>query len=278
MIDPKNNKYEYANKSMMDVSIDVDAVATYYPGFIKVWVPNTPIRKILPDWETKKKTSISINAEKTSNETDLERSIRRSQRSVSDYVYCNRFDLFATFTIATDRFNPEQSKSKVHNWIKNQRNRNGRFRYILVPEYHKNGALHFHALMGDYPGEVKRSRSLQTGKYLIRNKKSVYEFPAFTSGFTKVQYIGQSAEDHAKVGNYIRKYITKDMVTIFNQKRYWTSQNLNRPIQEDNPIWYLETTADDVFENEYGKVHTYRDLDTKILPTYIYLLTGDEHL
>lgn len=271
-------RQSHLHKSISEISMDVHAVASYYPGFIKVYIPNTPIRKLLPDWEAQTKTRISDHADQTSNETDLERSIRRSQKSVSDYVYCNRFDLFVTFTIAKDRFDPQKSKNKVHNWLKNQRNRNGKFRYILVPEYHKNGALHFHALIGDYQGEIKRSRHPRTGEYLVRNNKPVYELPSFKSGFTKVQYIGQTAEDHARVGNYIRKYITKEMVSIFNQKRYWASQRLNKPIQEDNPQWYLETKPDEVFENEYGKILTYTKLDTKILPGYVQLLTGEDYL
>jgi len=266
------------NKSFMEISIDVNAIATYYPGLIRVYEPKIPIRKLLPDWEAQTKTKISTNADKTSNEDNLERSIRRSQKIVSDYVLCNRFELFATITIAQDRYSPEQSKNKVHNWLKNQRTRTGKFTYILVPECHKDGALHFHALIGGFLGEVRQSINPQNGNPLTRKGKFVYELPSFTSGFTKVQYIGQTAEDHAKVGNYIRKYITKDMVSIFNQKRFWTSQRLNKPIQEDNPQWYLETEADSVFENEYGKIYTYTNLASKILPGYINLLTGDEHL
>jgi len=272
MIDPSTT-----NKTFMDVSIDVNAIAKYYPGMIRVYRPNVPIRKLLPGWEAQTKTKISTNAEKTSNETYLEQSIRRSQKLVSDYVLCNRFDLFVTLTIAKDRYNPEQSKNKVHNFFKNLRTRTGKIRYILVPEYHKDGALHFHALIGDYAGEVRQSINPHTGKPLVRNKKPVYELPAFTSGFTKVQYIGQSAEDHAKVGSYIRKYITKDMVSVFNQKRFWTSQKLNKPIQEDNPQWYLETKADSEFTNDYGTIYTYTDLASKILPAYIRLLTGEDH-
>jgi len=266
------------NKSFMEVSVDVNAIATYYPGMIKVYEPKIPIRKLLADWEAQTKTTIPISSGKTSNEDDIERSIRRSQKLVSDYVLCNRFELFATITIAQDRYSPEQSKKKVHNWLKNQRTRTGKFTYILVPEYHKDGALHFHALISGFLGEVRQSFNPNNGEPLTRKGKFVYELPSFTSGFTKVQYIGQSAEDHAKVGNYIRKYITKDMVSVFNQKRFWTSQGLNKPIQEDNPQWYLETKADAVFENEYGKIFTYINLETKILPGYIELLTGKEHL
>jgi hypothetical protein len=273
MIDPN-----IARKTFMEVSIDINAVATYYPGMIKVYVPNIPIRKLLPDWEAQTDKYAPINADKTSAESDLERSIRRSQKTVNDLVLCNRFDLFATLTIAKDRYNPIRSKNKVHNWLKYLCKKYGKFPYILVPEYHKDGAFHFHVLIANFPGELKQSFNIKTGKPLIRNGKEVYEFPEFTSGFTKVQYIGQSADDHAKVGNYIRKYITKEMVTIFGQKRYWTSKGLNRPAREDNPQWYLETTPDDVYENDYGKILTYTDLSNKILPAYIILLTGEDRL
>jgi hypothetical protein len=266
------------NKNFIEASIDVKAIATYYPGLIRVYEPKVPIRKLLPDWEAQTTTKISLDADKTSNEDNLERSIRRSQKIVSDYVLCNRFKLFATITIAQDRYSPEQSKNKVQNWLKNQRTRTGKFTYILVPEYHKDGALHFHALIGGFLGEVRQSINSKNGNPLSRKGKFVYELPSFTSGFTKVQYIGQTAEDHAKVGNYIRKYITKDMVSIFNKKRFWTSQGLNKPIQEDNPQWYLETLADEIFENEYGKIFTYTNLQTKILPSYIDQLTSDKNL
>lgn len=273
MNDPGNIHNKHLRKSAEQIGVKVYAMATYYPGMIKVYLPNEPIKRLQPGWESQKKTYHTKLDGKTSNETILERSIRRSQKAVYDYAQSNRFSLFATFTIAKNRHNPQQSKVKIHNWLKNQRKRTSKFPYILVPEYHKDGALHFHVLIGAYPGKLKESQNAKTGKLIMSHKKPVYEFPAFKSGFTKVQYVGDTVEDRQRVGGYIRKYITKEMISVFNQKRYWISQGLKKSPQEDNPKWYKKIKADDTYENEYGTLLTYRDLDNKLLPDYVRKLT-----
>jgi hypothetical protein len=268
MDDKLPNLSTLTNKTQAEITTEVKAIATYYPDMIKVYIPFTPIRKLLPGWEGDQKTPINIEkAEaKTSNETAEERSVRRSQRHVRDYVLCNRFELFATITFAADRHNAEHSKEKLNTWLKNQRDRNGKFRYVIVPEYHKDGALHFHGVFGSYMGRLKQSRSSKSGRPLTSNGKEVYEFAGYKSGFTKVQYIGNTQEDHTKVGGYIRKYITKDMVSIFGKKRYWTSQGLKKPLREDNPAWLEDLIPDTVYENEYGKIYTYTNLWSKAIP------------
>ncbi|MDP3444954.1 MAG: hypothetical protein Q8T08_19010 [Ignavibacteria bacterium] len=266
----KNSNLEkQLNKIKPEISIDVNAIATYYPGMIKVYIPNTPINKTLSDWEAQTSPTLTAFESKTSNETSLERSIRRSQKLVSDYVRCNWFDLFATITIATDRYNTEHSKKKLLTWLKNQRDRNGKFRYIIVSEFHKDGALHFHVLLANYNGKLKRSINPKTGHGIISNGKPVFELSEYKSGFTKVQEIGQTVEDQAKVGRYISKYITKEMVSIFGKKRFWTSKGLKKPIQEDNPQWYMDIKPDDIYENDYGKIYTYTNLDNSLLPPYV---------
>jgi len=256
------------HKSQSDVVQEVTAIATCYPDMIKVYVPFVPIKKIIPGWEFDQNTSYSANMtiDKVSNETAEERSIRRSQQLVRDYVMCNHFDIFATITIAVDRQNIESSKNKLNTWLKNQRDRNGKFGYAIVPEYHKDGALHFHGVFKNYTGRIKQSKSSKTGHSLTSNNKLVYEFDEYKSGFTKVQCIGNTAEDHLRIGNYIRKYITKDMISIFGKKRYWTSQKLRKPIKEYNPTWFEGLIPDYTYENEYGKVYTFINLWSKAIP------------
>lgn len=257
------------NRSYAEVVQEVTSIATYYPNMIKVYVPFSPIKKIPEGWELSRDSVkySSIHTEPTvSKETSLERSIRRSQRLVHDYILCNSFDLFATITIASDRHNIQLSKQKLNTWLKNQRDRNGRFSYVIVPEYHKDQALHFHGVLNNYTGKLKQSRSSKTGRILTSNGKPVYELSEYRSGFTKVQYIGKTSEDRARVGGYIRKYITKDMVSVFGKKRYWTSQGLKKPIQEDNPAWINDFAPDSVYENEYGKIYTYTNLWSKAIP------------
>ena len=280
MTDQSYSPKSYIHKTQPQIALEVISVAIYYPGMVKVYVPNVPINKNLPDWELDKATRLDFDKaeNKTSNETDLERSIRRSKKLVNDYMLCNQFELFGTFTIGVDHYDNNHSKNKLKNWLKNQRDRNGRFKYVVVPELHKDGAIHFHVVLDNYSGKLKKSRSSKTNKLLHKHGKPVYEFDEYKSGFTEVQYIGQTAEDHAKINNYIRKYIKKDMVTIFGKKRYWASQGLKKPIREDNPQWYMDIEADDKYTNDYGTIYTYINLEDKPLPTYVESLTGTDRL
>lgn len=261
------------HKTRLEISTEVRAIAFYYPGMIKVYIPNTPINKNLPDWEDQKNSKLTNFEIKTSNETTIERSTRRSQKTVSDYARCNWFDLFATITIGVDRYDIDSSKQKLQTWLKNQRDRNGKFKYLIVPEYHKDGALHFHALLGNYTGKLRQSLNAKTNQKIVSKGKPVYELTEYKSGFTKVQKIGQSIEDQTKVGLYISKYITKEMISLFGKKRYWASKGLNKPIQEDNPQWYMEIKPDKEYENDYGKTYIYTNLDNDLLPPYIKSLT-----
>lgn len=51
-------------------------------------------------------------------ETNEERSLRRTRKAIKDYALCNDFDIFATFTIADDRFNDERSRKRLATWLK----------------------------------------------------------------------------------------------------------------------------------------------------------------
>jgi hypothetical protein len=251
-----------------EIEQQVTAIASYYPDMIKVYVPFSPIQRLPRGWETSEesKDHSSVFNSINSGESSEERSIRRSRQLVYDYILCNRFNLFATITIATDRHNIEHSKQKLNTWLKNQRDRNGKFYYVIVPEYHKDGAIHFHGVFNNYLGKLKESRSARTNRRLTSNNKQVYEFAEYKSGFTKVQYIGDTPTDQVRVGGYIRKYITKEMVSIFGKKRFWASQGLKKPIQEDNPAWLNDIEPDVKYENEHGVVYIYKNLWDKAIP------------
>lgn len=241
----------------IDAFFQVRARATYYADFIRVYVPKTPYEKLSPNLEPQSTVSsqaiVTEYTEKTSNETDKERSIRRTKRAVKDYVLMNPFDMFATFTFRSDRYDIDKIKSKMANWLKSQQKRNGQFSYLIVPEFHKDGALHFHALVNGYTGKVNRSYGSNTGQPLKENGRDVYELPGYKLGFNSVIYIDDNPESRGKVGSYLLKYITKDMPVIFGQNRYWVSKGLKKPKSEDNPEkWYEQVKPDRTFINEYG--------------------------
>lgn len=234
---------------MRDTKHLVHAKAAYYPTFVRVFVAKHPYLHVDEGYE--RPVSVPKSADQGEKETNLERSLRRTRRKVKDYVLCNEFELFVTFTTKADRQNIVRSKQKLTNWLHNQRNRTGKFEYIIVPEFHKDGqSLHFHALFKGYAGEVKQSYHKATGK-LLRGK---YRLPSYTLGYTDVKKI-DTQDTRTKVAWYIQKYITKDMPLFNAQKRYWVSRGLKLPKTEDNPEkWYEVAPADRIYEVDFGTV------------------------
>ncbi len=234
----------------------VDAQATYYPDMVQIYIPKHPILRNPTGVDRSKYQTLEEEAGIYTKETHQERSVRRTKKKIGDLIICNSFDLFVTFTIKDDRQNPERSKRKVLNWLKNQRNRNGRFRYIVVLEWHKDGeSLHFHALLGDYTGKIEQAINPKTAKPLVQHGRGVYQLSGYTLGFTNVKVIGSSQEDRRKLGAYLKKYITKDMPPFKGRQRYWVSKGLELPLIEDNPEeWYKHASPDWIKKNENGTI------------------------
>lgn len=233
----------------------LQARATYYPSFARVYIPNHAVKLATTNSLSSGSSDFMAETFNQSEETVLERSLRRTRKNVKDIVFCNKFDHFVTLTIASDRQNIMRSKAKVSNWIKNEKKRKGKFDYIMVPEFHKDGeSLHFHALFKDYKGELKRSYKAN-GKAVVHKRRNVYEYPSYTSGFSTIELVDNSVGSIAKVGFYLQKYITKDMPIIFGKNRYHASRGLKRPVITDNPEpWYEVVKPDREYENEHGKI------------------------
>jgi hypothetical protein len=242
-------------KTKIEISKKIYAKATYYAnGLTKVFIPNIPYEKLMPDFElrhepsTDSTSSSSLVMLKTSNEDNLERSLRRSKQLVADYALNNPFELFSTFTFSpkktANRQDPDLVKSQMSNWLKNQQTRTGKFAYLIVPELHKDGkSLHFHALFAGYEGVL-----LDSGEKI--NGRKAYNFKSYTLGINSAVRI----DNIEAVSSYIRKYITKDMPQFHGKHRYWATKSLMRPRTEDNPDeWYLRETAQKVYVSEYGR-------------------------
>lgn len=243
----------------VDAHFEVYASAKYYPKTVKVFIPNHPYLKKIPFMEVREdKDGIEdwtirvIKSEKISNESNLDRSIRKTKTTIMDLVLCNEFDSFATFTFSPkktkDRGNAYNVKKQIQNWFKNIKKRNGKFAYLLVPEFHKDGkSLHFHVLMKNYPGEL-----IDSGKKI--NGRTAYNIKSYTLGHSSLVFI----DNLEKVSYYVSKYIVKDMPQIFGAHRFWASHGLKRPPVVDNPAgWYRHAKPLDVYTNDYGSFLTF---------------------
>jgi hypothetical protein len=238
-----------------DTKYLVLAKATYYPDFVRVWIPNQPYLRQKEGYESKSKGYTATEDDNEQYETNEERSLRRTRKAIKDYALSNDFDIFATFTMADDRFNDERSKKRLATWFKNQRNRNGKFKYIVVAERHKNGALHFHALIGGYTGRLVYGVNPHNGEYIPDGRGNfVRNFDEYKLGINSAKII-DSKESKTKTAHYLQKYINKDMAIVFGQNRYWASQGLNRPPTEDNPpLFYKAVEADRHWVVDHGTV------------------------
>lgn len=162
-------------------------------------------------------------------------SISRTKGTIRDIVLCNDFELFCTFTFdpkKVDSFSFSACWCKMSSWLHHQRdNSRGKgieFKYLIIPERHKSGRWHFHALISGYSSTLKDTKLKTTSLH------PVFNITSFRSGFTTAVPI----ESRQGISNYVTKYITKDFITYFNQRRFFCSRNLVRPVKSvNNPIF-----------------------------------------
>lgn len=216
--------------------------AKIYPKFTRLYFYEVGIEDLL--WfafGNKKVLNKKVKKQYQSEEAIID-SIRRTKTVISDLIICNPFDHFATFTFngtkegqkkygyaITDRTDVDICKKKMSKWLKNQREMHGKFEYLIIPEFHKDGkAIHFHALLRSYKGNLRDS-----GKR--KNSRTIFNITSYKLGHSTLVKITQEKNNIGKVANYVKKYITKDMPVFENKKRYWCSSGLIRPQKLSNP-------------------------------------------
>lgn len=132
---------------------------------------------------------------------DMERSKRRARARVRRLALANDFRWFVTLTLSkekVDRYDPAEVVRKLNQWCSNQVKRRG-LRYILVPERHKDGAIHFHGFFSDALDAVPSGHKDRRGHM-------IYNLPGWTLGFTAaIEVYG----DYAGAVAYCCKYIGK---------------------------------------------------------------------
>lgn len=209
-----------------------------YPDMIQIFIYKKPFRANVNGGRKIKRRK---------NSEPEESSVRRTRTVLSDLCLCNQFDLFCTFTFDPARYNSKNllaCRRYMNTWIRNAKERHSPdLKFIIVPELHKSGAIHFHALLRGFEGQLKDSKHTANGR-------KVYNIKNWHFGFSTAVYI----DNLQAVSSYIKKYITKDMLLLPGKKRYFCSQNLIRPIKSTNsPLGWLRKISKDkvnFYENE----------------------------
>ena len=132
---------------------------------------------------------------------DLERSMRRARAKLRRLALANDFRWFVTLTIdpeKCDSFDGAAVVKKLNAWCSNMVQRKG-LRYILVPERHKSGRIHFHGFFNDCLDKVDSG-------HMDRQGHKVYNLPQWSLGFTTAIEL---YDDYTKAVGYVCKYVGK---------------------------------------------------------------------
>lgn len=173
-------------------------------------------------------------------------SIKRAKDMIFDIAYLNEsvWKYFITFTLdgkKIDRYDVKAVKKYMLKWLNNQVSRKG-LKYIIVPEYHKDGAIHFHGLINDCDFTF-----IDSGR-VDKSGRRIYNVKDWRLGFTTAIELDDKKVNLCK---YMVKYVTKDVQRIFGNF-YLSGGHINRVV----PFEYIELDYDTLNVPEFDIPNT----------------------
>ncbi len=211
-------------------------------------------------------------------------SCHRARNELYNLVRCNEFKYWVTFTFdaaKVDRMDYNACQKALSDYLHLMRKKNPDMTFLYIPELHKTGGWHFHALFNNVDFDLVHA--LNNKRFNKDGSPNIYYLtPLYTDFKTKDKpiYNIKSAESRmgyntcieitqnssGRLGNYLTKYITKDMFNdkkyidangqlqtniFFHKKKFKCSQNLRRP--------NVSTTFIDDFEKIYDIIKPFGD-------------------
>lgn len=217
-------------------------IKSYPDGSRNVLVSDRPIFRE-PGWEEERPRASALPSERPGGD---DRARRRARSRVNDYARANPdLALFVTFTLdgakVDSRYDVKELTRRLGIWLDNRVRRCG-LKYIIIPELHKDGAVHWHGLVNDvlervdsgtvvppYGGTPRRPRSkAQRAEWIEGGGRVVYNLPAWQYGFsTAMEMYG----DRGAAISYVCKYITKAPTKV-GGRWYYSGGQLSLPTVE----------------------------------------------
>lgn len=208
---------------------------------------------------------------------NLERAQRRAKNAVRDLALSNDFRYFVTLTLdrqKVDRYDIAAITKKLRTWADNAVRRKG-LKYVLVPELHKDGAVHFHGFFNDAlpavdsgtlsnGGKPRKPRSAsERARLLSDGWHVVYNLPSWTLGFTTaIELYGERRQAVA----YVLKYISKAASTSgrIGGRWYYSGGDLQRPA-----VTFDDVSPDDLAEFDGAWDGVIDNLGARLVVAYV---------
>ncbi len=153
-------------------------------------------------WEAEEMSAALADRLEAETAANRARSAARARKAVYELCACNDLDAFVTLTLAPDkidRYDYKAAVERLRQWLDNRVRRKG-LRYVGVPELHKDGAVHFHALANS------AALKLSASGHLTRRGQMIYNVTDWALGFTTCVLLDEHRDAAA---HYIAKYVTK---------------------------------------------------------------------
>lgn len=183
----------------------------------------------------------------------IDNSVSRTRQMVYNYSLSNEWDWFVTLTFdpknpKVDRYNYDSCVYAMKKFLVSLRRWCPDVRYLFVAEKHKDGAFHFHGLLGNAVGlPVSSSGVFQSGN-------EVFNIDGYKYGFSTATRVKSSR----KAGSYLAKYISKDLCAVTKgRKRYWSSRNLQLPEKEVTVVDF-EDAKEQILDNLFDSAAYYK--------------------
>lgn len=204
-------------KSEIEISHNI-RIKLYPDGGAVVLAATRPVFRE-PGWEAVRPSVRERSGAEHDNQNEA-RAMRRARAAVRDLARATVFSYFVTLTLdkeKIDRYDEDIIIRRLNVWLDNRVRRCG-LTYVLVPEHHADGAIHFHGFFNDALPAVASGHFDDAGH-------EVYNLPSWDFGFsTAVKLYG----DYEKAVSYVCKYIGKEGAKI-GGRWYYSGGKLSRP-------------------------------------------------
>ena len=191
----------------------------------------------------------------------------RTKRLLKEYVqnYSNEWTSFITLTFSEPIYDFKIANKKFNNFITMVRRKFSDFKYIGVPEFHKNGSVHYHILTNLIcdsdliPKRVYKSWKSKSGYF----GSYFYDIKYWSYGYSLAKPVVDT-----NIVAYLLKYIGKfndiDSDRVWGHKKLLKSNNLKLPTYYK--IWEVDN-----FRSAYCDFVTYLDNKYGAFEWYYYV-------
>lgn len=168
--------------------------------------------------------------------------VKRAIDRLYDICRLNKFKYFLTLTFdpsKVDSLDPTAILPLFSHWKSNMCQRFG-MQYVLIPEYHKSGRVHFHGLCnGNFS-------LIDSGK-LARNGSKVFNLDNWPYGFSTVIEI----TNYERTVNYVLKYLKKQ---LGEDKIFFRRFTYGGSLESKVPCMYAVTDFDSYVESDFKNI------------------------